>query len=264
MPNNTVDLKLDRGSLPDVRERELAVRWALGAKLRELGHATTGTGNVDGFTLFEIAEQRSSGYSWQRSSRGSNRLRIKVAHYRTGWSHFREAPRQFPEPNKGFDIDKIAAIISEHTKRATELRDHENQRQSNEYAGRQLLWRAVRSFGLPEHSGETSYNVSAVHSELVEKYPAQLRNGYAADGKHGQLKLTSCTHSGTVTVSVAIKTKDAAELHAIVERLTELAGVEHHVCDRDALGAERKAKWEAELAAQQAEIEARDKGNNDD
>jgi hypothetical protein len=263
MPNNTVDLKLDRGSLPDVHERELAVRWALGAKLRELGHATTGAGKVDGFNLFEISEQRRRSYSYYSDNRSSNRLRIKVSHHRIGYGH-NDPPRQFPEPNKGFDIDKIAGVISEHVKEATRLRDHESRRKSNDHAGRQLLWRAVRSFGLPEYSGETDYLSHAVTSELIEEHPEQLRSGYKTDGERGELKLTSCTHSGIVTASVALKTKDAEELRAIIAKLSELAGVEHHVCDRDALAVERKAKWEAELAAQREEIANREKGNNDD
>lgn len=241
--------RINRQNTPDAQARQRAVRAALLAKLAELGHDTEGDA-VDGFTLFEIVEQRRSGYHQRENT---NRLRIKVTYHRIGYSSYHEPPRQFPEPNKGFEIAKIAGVVSEHVKAATQLRDHEEQRKNNDHAGRQLLWRTVRSFGLPEDSCETSHSAHTTTSELVEKHPDQLRNEYKLDGEHGGLKLVACSHSGTVTASVAVKAKSTAELRTLIERLAELAGVEHHVCDRDALAVERKAEWES-----------REKGNNDD
>jgi hypothetical protein len=99
------------------REAALA---GIKAALEQRGHVaaaqmTTGFGQTwDGiFIHLEISEDTATG-GWIGRSRGTGRLRIKFGDYGD--------VRQFPEPKKGFDIEKLAGEISVHIQCQTRAR----------------------------------------------------------------------------------------------------------------------------------------------
>jgi hypothetical protein len=106
-----LNIQWHRKAVPNVDERRLAIAWMLGAKLRELGHATAAVRfvwAVDGHSLsVRLTEDSHAGYT-----RGlSGNLRFVLG----GYGH----KRQFPEPKGGFDIDKIAGLMSDMAKMKT-------------------------------------------------------------------------------------------------------------------------------------------------
>lgn len=258
-----LDLDLSRETTPDLKERKLAVLWALGAKLRQLGHKTTCTWRtckVDGLSLFEIKVQGAK-WSWRANER---RLRIIVEHYRAYQYHGDARPRQFPEPNKGFDIDKIAMIISAHV---NEAKQHKLEEQKNEHAERhstQELWHAIRDLKLPiSHTESSVYGIVTTTTQTIEEEPDQLPDRYQISGDIGRLEL-KVDSFGKVHGKVIIEeslTLDEAALMPMIERLRCAAGINRGVnWDRDAVAAEQKARWEAEQAEWKAQQEAAQKG----
>jgi hypothetical protein len=162
--------------------------------------------------------------------------------------------RQFPEPNKGFDIAKIAKVIAGHVDVAQEHATVERAEANSRNAGRQRLWRLIRAFGLPEDRQENYAVGHPVDETLVEQHASMLPRAYTAEGERGKLQLSVSEFSGevtgTVTISATATTEE--EIHKLIARLTAFAEVDHHVCDRDELAAERKAKFEAEQKEAQA------------
>lgn len=144
-------MNISRSTIPDPSERKLAVAMLLGQRLRELGHDTDpgriidlfGGGRsdwyycpVDGRDVFSLDEERQQ---WSVESNGKLRL-IVERRYNTN--------RQFPEPKKGFDIDKLAKAISEEATARKTYEERAEQEEKGRDHSRATMGEVIDELGL--------------------------------------------------------------------------------------------------------------------
>lgn len=140
---NDLNIQWDRESVPSVTERKLAIVWAIGAKLRKLGHKTGVCYVIDGHSIVATLSEDSIQRGYSRKP--SNKLRFVFGNY--------GSKRQFPEPKSGFDIDKIAGLMSQLAKEAAWSKTARDDQTSKKEANHTALLEILESFNVPVPDG---------------------------------------------------------------------------------------------------------------
>lgn len=126
----------------DAQARMFVLYGQIGARLRELGHETGLRYKVDDeWSPFSITIDNPS----YRYANSNLKLRVQVGDY--------QGRKQFPQRRDGFDVDKIAAAISEEVRRQAEQTRCTQQCRANDKKHTAILLKVAKEMGLDADLG---------------------------------------------------------------------------------------------------------------